>query len=229
MKILSRILQWDTEFFGFGVGRIDSTDASDSDVMASITALKAEGCRLIYVFTNSPLKLENVEMSLVDRKRSYILRSPKMKKETCEVSNFIGKSESLYNLGIQSGEYSRYNIDCRIGETEFRRLYKKWVDNAVNGEFGDYVFSVDVDCRPVGFITARRMNDMISIGLFATDKEFRGHGIGGSLIQRIENVAFDLKTEVEVTTQADNINACRFYSNRGYEIREESLVYHVWI
>ena len=52
--------------------------------------------------------------------------------------------------------------------------------------------------KAIGFITARKRNNEISIGLFATDREYRGRGIGSKLIQEIINIGANENLQVEV-------------------------------
>ena len=221
-------LEWDSNFFGFGVGSINAGNASDDEIDKEIACMQRQGCRLIYVVSHRALTLSKYKAVLTDNKRSYILLNPRHKSTANIIEEISENIPGLYDLAYQAGEHSRFKVDPQVGEESFRRLYRTWIDNSINKGFADYVAAVKEGDKPVGLITARKRATDISIGLFATDNKFRGRGIGSDLIQKIVNLAADEKLNVEVTTQANNVNACKFYENRGFIKNSEEFVYHVW-
>lgn len=224
----SGYLEWDSEFFGFSVALIEVGSGSEKQVKSELDHFFNAGCKLVYVFSHKPLDLSDYDFTLADRKRSYILRKPVFK----EVGNWHitieNKAEMLYELAYQAGFNSRYKSDPHISEDTFKSLYRIWIDNSINEGFADYVLASVEHDKAVGLITARKKNNEISIGLFATDHEYRGKGIGSKLIQEIINIAAAENLQVEVTTQADNPKACKFYEDKGFEIKDEQFDYHVW-
>lgn len=225
----SGILSWDSEFFGKTVGFVRVGYGQHNQVIKEIEKLKKLGCRLIYIYSKTKIELIGYNSLLVDKKRSYILESPRYKQIMSSTLNFCGKPEDLYNLSYQAGFHSRYRLDSHISINEFKKLYECWINNSINKGFADYVLAVQGQDKYDGFITAKIKNDEISIGLFATDESARGKGIGSLLIQKIINIAAEEKLKVEVTTQADNDTACAFYEHRGFNIYSQEYVYHVWL
>lgn len=229
--ISNEILEWDSNFFRRKIALIEREDATYSNIKREIQYLLHIGIECIYIYTNKPINLMDYDAILADRKRIYLLSNPEYNKIEdvlpFDKPKFNGTPSELYNLALQAGEHSRFKKDPHFSEEEFKCLYKKWVDNSIYEGFADYVF-VYANPDPQGFITAKIKNDKMVIGLFATDSKYRGRGIGTLLIQEVINISAEKKLKVEVATQADNKVACRFYEKMGFEVSEETCVYHVW-
>lgn len=224
----SSLLNWDTNFFGFKVAKIDVGDSNDFLVASEIERLQKDGVKLIYIFSKHFISLSQFNALLVDQKRSYILPNPFFKATERTILSVTEHPEQLYELAWQAGEFSRYKIDPMIRDDDFKRLYRIWADNSVNRQFADYVIACKEDDTYSGFITAKIKDYVLSIGLIATDSKYRGNGIGSALIQEIKNIAYKKNLAVEVTTQANNITACAFYEHNGFKINHQEYIYHVW-
>lgn len=227
----SGYLSWDSEFFNKKIAFIDGFKANDREIKTEIDKFLNTGTDCIYLYTRKPIDLQDYDAVLADRKRIYVLDRPKYNGMDYypyqQQPIYNGDPSELYELALQSGEHSRFKVDSHFSEEEFKNLYKKWIDNSVKEGFADYVL-VALDPEPQGFITAKIKKDNLSIGLFATDKKHRGKGIGSRLIQDVINVASKSGLKVEVVTQADNEIACRFYESKGFSVKDEQYVYHIW-
>lgn len=224
----SGYLQWDSDFFGFPVALIEVGLGNEKQVKAELDRFLSTGCKLIYIFSHKPLDLSDYDSCLADRKRSYILSEPGFKEIRNHHIKIENNAEMLYELAYQAGIHSRYRTDPHISEDTFKRLYRIWIDNSINEGFADHVMACIEHEKAIGLITARKKYNELSIGLFATDHEYRGKGIGSKLIQEIINIAATENLQVEVTTQADNPKACKFYEGKGFQAKKEEYVYHVW-
>lgn len=224
---LSYSKDWDSDFFGIKIMAIDSDGSDPKIIYSEIDKLFKNNVKCIYLFSKSEIDLSQYDAILADRKRSYVLKET-VDYLTPEPTNYHGSPESLYNLAYQAGSKSRYKIDPHFSEDKFRQLYRKWIDNSINKEFADYVLVKTYDDIPIGFITAKYKARQLSIGLFATDSNYRNQGIGRSLLRQIISTAHRNQCEVEVTTQADNHIACKVYENMGFSIASETFVYHIW-
>lgn len=227
----SGYLSWDSEFFNRRIAFIDGLHANDKQIKSEINRFFTQGTECIYLFIPHSIELNEYDAVLADRKRVYLLDTPIEKLDDniqCQIRpNYNGDASELYNLALQSGEHSRFRVDTHFSYEDFSRLYKKWIDNSVNGDFADYIFVV-LDPGPKGFISAKIKGDRIVIGLFATDRQYRGLGIGSRLMQEVINEAARKGLKVEVVTQANNLQACRFYENKGFKMVDEQYVYHIW-
>ena len=216
-------LDWDSEFFGFPVGKVTITGELKNieDLINPIPF------RLLYVFSNQILNIESV---ITSKMITY--------GRTLENNSYNGRSEfysdrasisTLFNLAFLSGKYSRFCIDPNITEAKFKELYSQWVVNSVNKSFADEIIVRKINDEIVGMITVKKRGEIGQIGLFAVGNEFQGKGIGCDLIlcgmQYLQKVGCK---EVTVQTQKENMNACRFYEKLDYKIYNEEYVYHCW-
>ena len=220
-------LEWDSEFFKLRIGKIDLGDTNKLDFGEIKNLVKITGYDLVYIFSKNKLD----EINHVDHKRTYTWNpsSRLVAENSNSIENYEGNPESLYNLAFQAGHKSRFKLDSNISESDFRRLYSLWIDNSIKGLFADYVKVYKANDSPIGFITAKKYTDRISIGLIAVNINYRGKGIGKKLMASIMAMGVNQNLPVEVVTQADNIAACRFYESLGFIVKEERYIYHYWI
>lgn len=217
-------LEWDSEFFKLHIGKMVIEDTSKLDFYELKDIVDTSEYDLVYIFSKKRLNGENP----IDQKRTYIWQPSSMLVVDDSIVNFIGSPDTLYELAYQAGHKSRFKLDSNISESDFRRLYKLWVNNSLNGSFADYVKVYIENGTPIGFITAKRYSDRISIGLIAVDSYARGKGVGKKLMASIMALGDKENIPVEVVTQADNVGACRFYESLGFAVKEESYIYHIW-
>ncbi len=231
MPIKSGYLDWDSEFFNKRIAFVEGFNASDDQVTFEIKKFLNDGSDCVYLFTRKPIETNDIDKTLVDIKRTYILQKPQFKELksslSCQMMQHDDEPSGLYSLAIQSGEHSRFKLDPNFSEEDFQRLYHTWIDNSIKEGFSDYVFVVDKN-NPKGFITAKIKDNYIVIGLFATDSTYRGQGIGSMLMQQIINIASIKGYKVKVITQAENEGACRFYEHKGFLKSDDQYVYHIW-
>lgn len=222
-------LKWDSEFFGFKVGKLNYTDES------SLGELEVSGNKLIYLFSDKIIP--QLASCLVDKKATYIqeLSSENlMNIESIQINEFDPKINSysdLLELAFESGIYSRFYTDKNFINNEFRRLYKRWIDNSLEGLSNYKIFVAEDDCRKLlGFITIGSKNEHLAdIGLLAVSSASRGKKIGTKLIEFSKRFAFsnNLK-QIQVVTQLQNIPATILYEKTGFSLNEINYIYHIW-
>ena len=217
-------LEWDSKFFNRRVGKLTLSQSKKYELNTIKQSLFDSDFDLIYIFSDSGI--DGIEA--IDKKVIYINLAPQADINDMSIIDYFGTSDILYPLAYQAGHKSRFKIDSNIENDDFERLYRLWVDNSINKSFADYIKVYVQDHKPIGLITAKRYSNKISIGLIAVDNEHRGKGIGKKLMNSIMNIASKENLSVEVATQADNIQACRFYERLGFSIQDTSYIYHFW-
>lgn len=227
-------LNWDSEFFGYKVGKIEIDNKEQSSLLSTLESKIGSDYNLIYLFSKEALEFPestSYEMLLTDIKRSYIFRvnsEPSIFYDKVKVVDFERDAALLYELGYQSGCCSRYNVDPHISSDDFKRFYRKWIDNSVNRSFADYVYVAEDHDEIIGFVAARVVDKYLSVSLIATDTSRRGKGVGTALMHAVIRKAIEKGLNVEVTTQKDNKVACYFYEKLGFSLQSETYVYHIW-
>lgn len=236
---LFRMLDWDTEHFGYKVARIEAKSLNSDGLQNILSALLKEKVKLVYWFIDPKDKISNKaaienEGFLADEKVTYLTKvPPKMEPLQDEnVKSYLKKplSDPLKFLSLEAGVCSRYRMDPNCVQGEFERLYTEWIKKSLSGEIAKEVLVYKNKNKEVGFITLGGKNGRCNIGLIATDPLFRGKGIGKALM----HVAFEKAVqwgykEMDVQTQKANVGACKFYERCGFELESIVNIYHFWL
>jgi len=219
------LLSWDTDFFGYSVGKIE---VQDKDFLPSFDS----HFRLIYVFSKN--KIDELEHSLVDRKATFVCSikqfSEVNRKMQIEPFDPVRHDyNELIGLTLESGVYSRFFVDENFVNGEYEKLYTRWIDNSITGLFPFTVYVAIANGKLVGFITLSNKEGLADIGLLAVSKEARGKGVATELITYVKNIAYEngLNT-MQVVTQLDNSPAIKLYESQGFILNELVYIYHIW-
>lgn len=228
----AKILDWDSDFFKFKIGRIDGEKLNECD--ASIELLNKQNVQLIYIFIPgvSEDKLNKGKYgNLMDVKFTYSYDLALDEDTTLDSHiHLIDKpSPKLYELAFQSGHESRYKKDPNFKKGEFERFYATWVNNSFNGIMADTVLGYYVKNNLAGFVTVKLKDNLADIGLIAVDTDMRSLGIGSKLINAAKTFATRHGAKIlNVATQKDNIGACNFYEKNGFKLTKIESIYHKW-
>nr|WP_295923786.1 GNAT family N-acetyltransferase [uncultured Dyadobacter sp.] len=230
-------LSWDSQFFDRKIGKIETEGQEGGRIMDMVKQAENENYQLLYIYSKNLLDnaaFNGASFQHVDLKMTYSMEIngavPVPQYPNIEILQRGNDGSVLYELAYQSGEYSRYRVDRRFGENDFKKMYRQWIDNCLTGEMADVVFVHTLNGVIDGFITLKKQGNNATIGLIATSREKRNQGIGKSLLNRARSYAEESGiSTLFVTTQGGNINACRFYENNGFVLKSELNVYHGWL
>lgn len=250
---------FDTDLFGYPVGRIDLEHKDlTTDWRSDLKKARDDGMRLVYLISpkyepERHRELELLEASfpgtLVDWKTLYSSPLTAWKVEDlspkCEATDEIelvkwertDVPDALRNLSLAAGIYSRFKVDGAIPEAVFEGVYGGWIKNSVNKSMADETFVAisKVTKEEVGLVTVKRKGELvIDIGLLAVSSSHRRKGISRMLLSRaalwaIEKVGHLSGSKLQVVTQGTNITACRAYENFGFSVENTQIVNHVWM
>jgi dTDP-4-amino-4,6-dideoxy-D-galactose acyltransferase len=239
MKLLGKEivhLEWDTNFFGFKTAAVYD-DGQEIKIGVILNQLQQEAYKLVYVFLQSD-KQKIIEESLMhggflaDNKLTY--QKSIEKSDFPELDHILEYQSStidpqLKKLAMSAGSFSRFRIDEKMPPGKFEQLYTSWLQNSVNGNIADKIWVCSDHANIVGFLTLS-LKGTPKIGLIAVDVDFQGHGIGRQLLMKTEKYLFENQyPKLEVDTQQANIQACRFYENNGFRIKQRMHVFHFWL
>lgn len=225
------LLSWDSDFFGFPVAKISSSfESLDGTILFDRLATK--NIHLAYYYSAVQLYIPDnniYKIKMVDEKVTYIKDISSSFLNT-NISRYEKNypEEKLISLAIESGIYSRFNVDKKIGQKNFENLYTHWIVNSVSKKIADEVLVYKDGNDIVGFVTIGEKNNRADIGIIAVDKSHRGQGIGKVLMLSAENRYVGKLNAIQVVTQGDNKPACGLYENCGYRVEKKEYIYHLW-
>jgi ribosomal protein S18 acetylase RimI-like enzyme len=228
-------LTWDSDFFNKRIGRIEVKD-DYANLVENLEKAFKQQYDLVYVFGDKNTYIPNQILSkfkgkLVDRKITYTAQIEDLQtKNTVEIKEFEEKNaNSLYDLAYLSGTHSRFRLDEGLDIENFKRLYREWIDKSVSHQIAKKVFVYNENGQIMGMITLGVKEKVANIGLIAVDETLQGKGIGMSLIDacvrycKEENII-----TLDVPTQLDNTQACKFYEKCGFTEKSVQNIYHFW-
>lgn len=234
MKPSINKLDWDSNFFQFNVGRINGKLKDIEDVKDIDIKMNEKNYKLVYYSSIEELKVdesESLEVLLVDKKTTYLKKINSSLIPHAQISSYTNDfpSTKLIDLAIQSGEYSRFNVDKKIGRKKFEELYRIWIIKSVKREIANEVIVFKYNNDIAGYLTIGEKNNRADLGMGAVDLKYRGLGIGKILFENAEKWAFDNGYEnIQIVTQGDNIPACNLYEKLGYIVDSKEFFYHIW-
>ena len=223
-------LKWDTDFFGYKVGKLLLNDNNlDENLLIN------NDFKLIYLFSNDPLSEDLVKkhnLFLSDEKIDLITNVSNLTDNKFENENLVELNildDNLLDLTFQSGHFSRFKIDSNFKNNEFETLYTAWIEQSISHENADKVIGFSINNKVVGFITFVLKNNMFDIGLIAVNEQHRSLKIGKQLLAYVFNYSLSKKVDfVTVTTQNKNQGALNFYLQNGFSINQTTYIYHLW-
>lgn len=228
-----RVLQWDSEFFGLRIGRVNLQTKTDVEQLLSRHKELKQQFDLLYVFDINAVSFTADGSRLVDEKILYS-KPCEPRQQHVDVSFFQSAtpSDDLYRLALVSGGYSRFKLDERLPKGSYERLYNRWIENACPKEGTNRQILTFLDTNNIakGMITIDHQGEFGHIGLVAVDTDAQHQGIGGKIMSTLDGYLFEhgIKT-LEVPTQKANTDACRWYEKNGFTIQSRTQIYHWWL
>jgi dTDP-4-amino-4,6-dideoxy-D-galactose acyltransferase len=236
-----QVLKWDSEFFGFRVAKLVSSQLNSAELDDIIRQLRSNRIKLAYWASNpedseSQVVAKSAGLFLADKKVTYsrnilsIDMSNALFDQTIETYKESQLNEELISLALQSGIFSRFNVDTKIPAGKYEQLYKLWIEKSVNKEIAESVLVTKVSDKIVGMVTVGCKNNRGDIGLIAVNESVRGMKIGEKLV----NAALHWSVKkghntAQVVTQGVNRAACNLYEKCGYHVEKTENIYHIWL
>jgi dTDP-4-amino-4,6-dideoxy-D-galactose acyltransferase len=217
-------LKWDSEFFNLKIGEwdIDNTPGAGQTDFTLVVA-KSDN--------NGVPALAGYEKTFTET-RIVFAKKPEVQEvsgDTIREATNDDSLEGLYELAYESGKYSRFRLDKRIGETAFKKLYRAWIDNSLNRRFADGILVYEGEAVIRGLVTYKIHKGYATIGLIAVSPLWQGHGIGKKLLRHVEQLLANKDIdELRIPTQMENKEACSFYMKQGYAVADTKYIIHYW-
>jgi dTDP-4-amino-4,6-dideoxy-D-galactose acyltransferase len=218
-------LDWDTEFFGYPVGRISIGNEllEDADLKEASSEFK-----LVFIVADKPL--ETKLLSAGDSKVVFAKTPEAHDLDDRVVLAEMSAIEEYKYIGRQSGIWSRFVTDPQFKNKEFERLYDAWVARSIENQIAFANFTILDSGKPTGLITIGETKpDTATIGLFAVSENHRGKGIGTQLLRAADWKCAELGYKyLTVATQGKNLGAQKVYQRFGFRPLNVTYIYNYW-
>lgn len=234
------ILEFDSEIFGFKVAKLVPDRLDQASLATALELLKAQGVKLVYWAADSTdsisLQAANTYQGfLADKKTTYVIDFdhladyPPPEWDVLTYPN-AEPDTALVNLALESGLYSRFKTDPRIGDTNFKEIYTRWIRNSTQRQIAKTVLVVKDANHIIGMVTLGEKHGRGDIGLLAVAEGSRGKQLGLHLVRAAQNYFIREGYRIgQVVTQLENKPACRLYEKCGYHIEKIEYFYHFWL
>jgi len=227
------LLEWDTEFWGRPIGRVDDGPL-DAERLHAVDAWAADheiDCLFYLAHTDDVPSMHVAESGgfrCVDVRVDFDCRT-RLVDPPPPVR--LGRREDvdpLRAIARKSHDITRFYADPRFPDERCDVLYDLWLVNSFEG-FADAVLVLDVDGRAAGYVTCHATGDTGSIGLIGVEAAERGRGHGQTLVKG----AIDWSKQrgldrMTVATQGRNLAAQRAFEACGFRTTSVGLWFHKW-
>lgn len=233
MATLVERLAWDSEFFGFPIGRVDLDDATPESLAridaeardlgilclyGSLDPSRGTTATLVQTFGH-----RLVEVSLLFARPAI----PFVPKPTASVAR-RGTVEDLPILdeAIHTlAPWSRFGADPRFGPEAARRMHGAWIERAArDGE--ERMLAVTEDESGVTGLSTQVRSPVPRVDIMGVTKQ--GSGASWALMAELVNWAGDGPIEAGPCA-ARNIAPLRFLEHCGFAMSQSRYLYHRWL
>lgn len=226
-------LEWDSDFFGFPVYKLEIDSVCDLDLPSIAGGLQGGIC---YVIISSAIAssctswLEGIGAKYYGSRVMYKAMTEEQDgsgdNEAITISNL---SDDVYQLAINSGKCSRFAKDLKFAP-KFEALYRKWIENCfiakskVRGE----IFGIYNNNELVGLEALSKSGDNAKIELLSVAEAHQRKGIGRKLVHAAFVYAMKNNCRsLTVITQGQNESACNLYQSCGFKEVERKVIWHL--
>ncbi len=234
MTGVCQLLNWDTEFFGMRVARLNRAQPTAAEMRSALDWCAAENISCLYLLTGS----NDPETTRLAEECGFHFADIRV---TLERSGGDAPSDipsgiriateedvaALKSIAGVSHTDSRFYYDTGFPRERCDELYRVWIEKSCRG-YAQRVFVAEHQGAPVGYITCHN-DEGGRIGLLGVAENARGLGLGGRLISAALHYFAESKLQrVTVVTQGRNAAAQRLYTRHGFLPLSTELWYHRW-
>ena len=239
---LLRRLEWDSQFWGFGVARL-AISPSTMGVPHNFDTW-CEEQHIAVVMALVPLGETGIRKSLelegfteVDRRVTLRTELDRVSVGSANASDLItirhateADSAACGNIAARSHRASRFSVDPGFPQSRSDDLYRLWVINDIAGSAAA-VFVADERGVALGYLSLSvdPASSTGQISLLGVAPSERRRGIASALLARsVEYLNAQQLHQIIVVTQGRNDPALKFYERNHFSIVGEVVWLHRW-
>lgn len=235
-----QLLSWDSDVFGFPIAKIIPERMAQDQLLHHLADLKQQQVKLVYWASDS---LDPISQSaalaaggiIADYKTTYQIDLENLNNRPvidAEIESYsqAAPNDDLFELAYESGLYSRFKVDPRISDEQFKKVYRLWMINSVRKQIAQEVLVIKRDNKIVGMVTLGEKNQSGDIGLLAVNPNYRGQQIGSKLVYAAQAWCVNKGyKQGQVVTQQLNLPAAALYEKCGYSVEKVENFFHFWL
>jgi ribosomal protein S18 acetylase RimI-like enzyme len=246
---------FDSDLFGFGVGKIRYLVFSDSSygekvlspgislVQKCLSWIRQNNLKCVVARVNpsDSIVFEKNDFRLVDTLLTFYLDENSIGSnhnlsldKNIEIRLFDGQDETeLMHIARKAFSHDHFHKDKTFPKDKCDDLFARWISNCCRGR-ADCVLVASISGeKPVGFITCNlELGEFRQgiIDLIAVSPVHRRKGIGQHLVlEAVRWLKANGAQSVIVSTQADNVAAVNTYRKIGFKLVRKQLTFHKWM
>jgi len=231
------LLKWDSDFFGIKVGKIQLV-RGNFEKSKFVDEQNEEHYDLIYGFSSAD-KTSNgfwelLGFHLADCPVTVSMKFDLTKYKNLEYECCTGLSKNdvkaCYEIAEMIAPVSRFYREPTIGRELTKKMYRKWIDTALDGSFSDYLFVERVERKIVGIHAIKTDNNVGIFTLTGVRDGFTGQGMGRRLWGQSFSYWANNTPKVNLIRSRfsiNNIPSFNFHIAMGFNIVESvNHIYH---
>lgn len=233
------LVKWDSEFFGFKTGRVQIQAGPDFDPVLFRKSATAQGYELVYVVkSESPLSAATIREGSMELMDIMLTMSLKLDKEKQQGQHFVlrnslEESELLetYHIAEETARVSRFYMEPKTGPAKTKKMYRHWVDNALNQTYADGVLLEKEQGAVAGILLPKThpSTGFGQISMVGVNPSFFARGVGTRLWQQTLGYYHSRPEITRMMTKLSllNLPSLNWHLKCGFtRIEETVFVYH---
>lgn len=229
------VLPWDSEFFGFPIGRISGQGTADT-VASALAQADGEGIRCLYYLVAAD-DVATLHDALHLGFKPYDIRLEFERElgpaDAREADTLVREAEPadepvLSQLAAETITATRFAVDAHFPQDRIPLLYAEWVRRGLTSGPARHVLLAE---PAAGFLVCGLATEALvgSIELVGVASRFARRGIGRGLLHAAHTIMLESGcARARVVTQGRNIAAQRLYQSFGYKTRTVGWWLHRW-
>jgi len=233
------LVKWDSEFFGFKTGKVQIYSEAGFDPVLFRKSALAQGYELVYVMkSESPFSAATIREGSIELLDIMLTMSLKLDNEKQQGQHFVLRNNldetelmETYHIAEETAKVSRFFKEPKAGIAKTKKMYRHWVDNALNQNNADGVLLETEQGKVTGFLIPKSNSnwDYGQIMLAGVNPHYFGKGIGSKLWQQAFGYFSRNSNVIKILTKfsIQNLPSFNWHLKNGFSKVEDMIfIYH---